>query len=197
MEEVNVNKDGTGLLSVTANLSQSKGQLEKLLTQDSILNYKIPGTSDIEYSISGLEKKLSSMEGISNVTISKDFNNYIFILKCNFQNVTALNNAINSIWASYDKKAVISTHYYYENSTFKKLFDPALIKNHSTNLSNKEKEILGEAVYTMIFRFNSEIISYSNSSALLSKSRKALILKSPIYPVIAGSKDINNSIKIK
>src|SRR5690606_24434731 len=104
-------------------------------------------------------------------------------LKFKFKNISCLNTAINKIWATYDKSAKETTLYVYSGKTFKKLFDPQLIKD-KTKISNKEKEVLSEAKYTMIYRFQNEINTYSNNNALLSKSRKAIIVKSKIYPVI-------------
>jgi hypothetical protein len=198
LEEVNVNPNGSGTLILTINGSQSKSQLDKLMAKDSIGGLKIPKRKEIESSLAEIGNKLKSVKGLSNIQVTKDLVDYILIIKCDFANASALNDAINTIWLLYDKKAKTNSIYFsYHNKLFKRSFDQSLIKNVKEKLSSQEKDILSKATYTCIYRFSSEIESQTNSFAVASKSKKATILKSPVLDIVVGKKSLENEIKIK
>lgn len=197
LEEVNMNTDGSGALTLTINASQSKGQLDNLLTKDSIYGVKIPSRKDVEISLAEVTGKIKSINGISNVSVNRDWTNYILTVKCNFQNVAALNSAINNIWLLYDKKLPVNSSYFtYSKGKFKRSFDQNLVKDLDKKLGPQEKEILHKSNYTMIYRFGNEIKSHTNQSAVLSKSKKAIILKSTILEIITGKKSVQNEITL-
>lgn len=198
LEEVNLNPNGSGTLILTINGSQSKSQLDKLMAKDSIGGRKIPKRKEIEASLSEISNKLNSVKGLSNVHISKDFTNYILLIKCDFTNPSALNEAINTIWLLYDKKAKTNSVFFsFHNKLFKRTFDQNLIKNVKEKLGSQEKDILSKATYTCIYRFSSEIEHQTNSFAVASKNKKATILKSPVLDIVVGKKSLENEIKIK
>ena len=198
IEEVNLNPNGSGTLNLTINASQSKSNLDKIMGQDSIYGQKVPKRQDIEKALADVSNKLKNTKGISNVEMNRNFNNYILVIKCSFANVAALNAAINNIWLLYDKKASVNMlHFSYEQNTFKRSFDYNLIKNVKDKLGSQEKDILSKSNYTTIYRFQSEIISNTNTSATLSKSKKAIITKNTILDIVNGKKNIQNQIKLK
>jgi len=198
LEEVNVHPNGSGTLILTVNGSQSKSQLDKVMAKDSIGSIKIPKRKEIESSLSEINNKLKSVKGLTNIQIKKDFINYILVIKCDFANASALNDAINTIWLLYDKKAKTNSDYFsYHNKIFKRTFDQSVIKNAKEKLGSQEKDILSKATYTCIYRFSSEIEKQSNSFAVASKSKKATILKNSILDIVLGKKSLENEIKIK
>ncbi|MBX9851177.1 MAG: hypothetical protein K2X86_05395 [Cytophagaceae bacterium] len=198
IEEVNLNPNRSGTLTLTINASQSKSNLDKIMGQDSIYGQKVPKRQDIEKALADVSNKLKNTKGISEVEISRDFNDYILVIKCSFANVAALNAAINNIWLLYDKKAPVNRlHFSYEQNTFKRSFDYGLIKNVKDKLGSQEKDILSKSYYTTLYKFQSEIISNTNSSATLSKSKKAIILKNSVLDIVNGKKNIQNQIKLK
>lgn len=198
IEEVNVNADGSGTLVLTFNGNQSKDQLDKALTKDSIYNIKIPKRKDIDAAIQEVSNKLKSVKGISNVVITRDYNTYILVIKCSFSNTTALNSAINNIWLLYDKKTPADRKYFsFTQNSYQRIFDHTLLKHAKAKLGSQERDILSKSNYTTIYRFQTEIISSSNKQATLSKSKKAIILKNNILDIVTGNKSIENNIKLK
>lgn len=198
IEEVNLNPNGSGNLTLTVNANQSKDQLDKVLAKDSIYGVKVPTRGDIDKSINEVLMKLRSVKGISNVTINRDFNTYILVIKCNFANVSSLNVAVNNIWLLFDKKASMNRAYFsFDKNTFKRIFDFNLIKDVKNKLGAQERDILSKASYTMVYRFQSEIASHTNTAATTSKSKKAIILKNNLLDIITGKKSIENEIKLK
>lgn len=198
IEEVNMNPNGSGNLVLTVNANQSKDQLDKLLAKDSIYGVKIPQRQDIDKAINDVVVKLKSVKGISNVAVTRDFQTYILVIKCNFVNPSALNAAVNNIWLLFDKKATVNHSYFqYDKNIFKRIFDFNLIKDVKNKLGAQERDILSKANYTMIYRFQTEIESHSNPNAMLSKSKKAIILKNNLWDIVNGKKSIQNEIKLK
>lgn len=198
LEEVNMNPDGSGKFSLTVNGSQSKGQLDNVMVKDTINGFKVPQRKDIEAKIADVTNKLKAVKGISNVVVTKDFTNYILVIKCDFANVSALNAAVNNIWLLHDKNAKMNSVYFtYTNKTFKRSFDFNLIKDVKNKLGSQAREILGKAVYTMIYRFPTEIESHTHPDATLSKSKKALILRNSALDIVTGRKSVQNEIKLK
>lgn len=197
LEEVNLNPNGSGNLVLTINASQSKGQLNNLMTKDSIYDVKIPNRREIESSLAEITGKIKSIKGISNVTITRDWTNYILVVKCAFENVNALNAAVNNIWLLYNKNAPVnSTYFTYSKGIFKRSFDYNLIKGIDKKLGAQEKDILHKSRYTTVYRFGNEIKTYSNKFATLSKSKKAIIFKSTLLEIISGKKSVQNEITI-
>ncbi len=198
IEEINLNPNGSGILSLTINASQSKGQLDKIMAKDSIYNIKVPQRKEIDASINELTGKLKGMKGISNVIVARDYQNYILVVKCTFANTNALNSAINNIWLLSDKNAPTNTVYCsYANNIFKRNFNYELIKNLKDELGAQEKDILSKSNYTTVYRFQNEIANYTNTGATLSKSKKAIILKNNILDIVTGKRNIQNEIKLK
>lgn len=190
-----MNQDGSGQLSLIINASQSKSQLDNLMTKDSIYDVKVPQRKDIEKELAEMTAKIKAIKGISNVTVNRDWTNYILNVKCNFQNTAALNEAINNIWLLYDKKAPVQMAWFsYSKGSFKRNFDYNLVKGIDKKLGAKEKDILAKSNYTMVYRFVDEVKSFSNKSASLSKSKKAIILKSTLLEFISGKKSVQNEI---
>lgn len=198
LEEVTLEPAGNGTFSLTLNMSQSKTQIDKLLLKDSVDHFKIPKRTDIENSLAELNKKLLQLKGISNVVITKNFENHIFSVKCNFTDVASLNAAINQIWKQYDKTAPAGIIFYSGNASgLNRFMDQRAFKSLKPKIGKQEKDVLQEATWTMVYRFGKEINTFTNKKATVSKSGKAIILKTPILPVVNGTDNIQNEIKLK
>jgi len=194
IEDVTVHKNGSGTYKFIINLSQSKNQIDKIRTQDSILHFKVPTSQMADAKITEVKNKLKSVEGISNVVITQDHTNYIYHLSYDFKNVASLNNAILSIWKTYDKKAPATFSLYsYENSVFIRNTNTSEF-DHITQLAgSQERELLQKANYTVICRFDTTISVSNTMNYNLSASKKATLYKKDVWSTIAD-KGISNNI---
>jgi hypothetical protein len=172
IEDVTVHKNGSGTYKFIVNLSQSKNQIDKIRTQDSILHFKVPTTAMADA-------------------------NYIYHLSCDFKNVTSLNTAILSIWKTYDKKAPAAFSLYtYENNVFKRNTTVTEL-DHITQLAGpQERELLQKANYTVICRFDTTIAVSNTMNYSLSASKKATLYKKDVWSTIADKGISNNIITI-
>lgn len=197
VEEINLKADGSGTLSITLNLSQSKDQVNKILKQDTILGRKIPSQADIMNRLNELKVNLEKNQGISNVSVVKDFQTYIIKVSCSFSNVKALNQAILQIWKTYDKKAAENMEFIsFSNQTLKRSFNPTLTGIKASYIPQQVKEVLGKADYLLVYKFEKKVLNSTNSAAIVAPSGKAVILKTKPLPVIQGKVKIDNEIKI-
>ena len=104
LEEINLNKDGTGRITVTANLSKSKSKLASVMLLDSVNGYKVPSKDDINLAIKNAIDHLGKTEGISNIEKSVDFDNYIFSISCDFKSVENVNSIFKELITKQNKR---------------------------------------------------------------------------------------------
>lgn len=197
IEDVTVHKNGSGTYKFIVNLSQSKNQIDKIRSQDSILHYKVPNTARIDEKIVEVKNKLQSITGISNVSIKQDHINYIYNLSCDFKNVSALNAAVQGIWKNYDKNAPATIDLYsYENGIFKRNANNSEVEHLTKSANSQIIEMLQKSDYTIICRFDTIVTNSNSMNYSLSASKKATLYKNDIWSTIAVKGKSNNSITI-
>ncbi len=199
VEEVNLNDDGTGSFSFTVNMSQSRIQVNSIMLLDSINGRPLPKIEDFKKAIRRLEYELKKDSAISEIKITENWEDYIFSITGNFQNIDALNKAIKNINTIFTPKgytAELYDNFKYENNIFERLYSYNLINEYNT-LSQKDKTAFKNAKYTTVYRFNSPVKSYSNQNALKSKSGKAIMLKVNVRELVTNKKSIKNTIILR
>jgi len=199
VEEVNLNDDGTGSFIFTVNMSQSRIQVNSIMLLDSINGRPLPKIEDFKKAIRRLEYELKKDSAISEIKITENWEDYIFSITGNFQNIDALNKAIKNINTIFTPKgytAELYDNFKYENNIFERLYSYNLINEYNT-LSQKDKTAFKNAKYTTVYRFNSPVKSYSNQNALKSKSGKAIMLKVNVRELVTNKKSIKNTIILR
>ncbi|MDO5987776.1 hypothetical protein Q4Q39_10230 [Flavivirga amylovorans] len=198
IEEVSFNKDGSGHVTLTMNLSQSKTKLNSMMLLDSVNNYKVPSKTEIKNKIAQVIQKVKQIEGISNVQNSSNFNEYIFVVSCDFTNVEALNMVISN-FSSKKEAAIIKQQKHFSFDTSKNTFT----RNYHYDLSKafektnmEDRKVFETATMTTIYRFESPIVSSKNPTAKISGSKKAIMLKVNAQDVIKNKNSIKNQIKL-
>lgn len=197
IEDVTVHRNGSGTYKFIVNLSQSKNQIDKIRTQDSILHYQVPSSAVVDEKIAEVKTKLQSINGISNVTIKQDPTNYIYNLSFDFKNVSALNNAVQGIWKNYDKNAPATVDLYsYENGVFRRNANNEEVEHLTKSANSQIIEMLQKSNYTVICRFDTTVTNSNTMNYSLSASKKAALYKNDIWSTIAIKGKSNNSITI-
>ncbi len=199
IEEVNLNNDGTGSVMYTLNLSQSKMKINQILRLDSINGYKVPSREEIGDTIASYFSQVNNIEGLSNYQKTEDFENMIFTFACDFENLKALNQLAHSMNQSKRNDPNLDKdHYIYtkETSTYTRAGNYNL-KNEFDNLRVADRAIFTGARLISIFRSESEIVELKNPKAILSPSKKAVMLKLQVLDIINNRKDLSNSIILK
>ena len=196
VEEVNLNDDGSGSFIFTVNMSQSKIQVNSMLLLDSVNGQPVPKIEDLKNALRRVEFELKKDSAILNIKISENWEDYIFSISGNFKDVEALNRAIKNINTIFTPKGYVPELYdnfKFKDNTFERLYSYNLVNEYNT-LSQKDKAAFKNAKYTTVYRFNSPVISYSNTNALKSKSGKAIMLKVNVKDLVTNKKTIKNTI---
>lgn len=199
VDEITVNKDGSGEITITANLSKSKTKIASIMLMDSINGHKVPQKADIEKILNDAVTYLEKTAGISNISKKTDFDNYIFSISCSFKSVENIDNIISEITKDQKVKPVMVS---YAFDGAKKMFSKNYIytpeaKKQYDKLKGEDKKVFDEASYTSIFRFENEVASVSNNLSKISPSRKAVMLKTAALELINGNVSLSNTIQLK
>ena len=199
IEEISIKNDGTGDVVLTINLSQSKTKVASVMLLDSVQGYKVPSKQKIQQELNEAVAYLKKSEGISNVKSTSDFNNYIATVSFSFKDVSNINNITKNILARQKIKATNTSSYLYNKASKTSSRKYQAIGNAKTafnKLKAKDKSVFNGATYTSIYRFESAVTSSSNPSSNVSKSKKAVMLKSSITDLINGKVNVSNTIQL-
>ncbi|WP_298478449.1 hypothetical protein [uncultured Maribacter sp.] len=202
LEEIKLNKDGSGTIMVTLNMSKSKTKLASLMLLDSINGYKIPSEDEIDESFKDVLYHLEKTPGISNIKKTKDFENYVFTISCDFKNVDNVNAIFKDLIKKQNKNNYTNfttTNLSYNTSTnvFRRHFtyDDA-IKKSFNNLKTEDRKVFDDASYTCIYRFENKVKNVSNINAKVAPNKGAVFLKIDALSLILGEKNVENKIEL-
>ena len=202
LEEINLNSDGSGTMLVTFNLSKSKTKLASIMLLDSVNGHKIPSKDDINRALKDAENHLKTINGITNIKKTADYQNYIFTISCNFDKVVSLDAVFQELIRKQNKKEQTNfntTNFSYDKNTnnFQRKFTyDAALKKAFYKLKGEDRKIFEYATYTSIYRFNDSVENVSNSNAKVSPNKKAVLLKIDVMALILGEKSIANTIQL-
>ncbi|WP_233268656.1 hypothetical protein [Cellulophaga sp. L1A9] len=202
LEEINLNADGSGTMLVTFNLSRSKSKIASVMLLDSVNGYKVPSKDDINLALKDAENHLKTINGITNIKKTTDYENYIFTLSCNFDKVASLDAVFQDLIKQQNKKEKTNfntTNFSYNTATnnFQRYFSyDAKIKKTFYRLKGEDRKIFNDATFTSIYRFKNEIKSSSNGNAKIAPNKKAVFLKIDAMSLILGEKSVANTIQL-
>jgi len=194
-----VKESGSGDVTLTLNMSQSKTKLASIMLLDSVSGYKVPSKADIAKKMNEAVDYLKKSEGITNVKKTIDFDNYIATINFSFKEVSNLNNLTDNLFKMMKVKGVNKSSYTYnkEKNTFNRSYVYAAeAKSEYNKLNDDAKSVFKTATYTSIYRFDSEIQDYNNKLATVSKSKKAIMLKTQALDLINGKANLSNNIQL-
>lgn len=200
LEETKVNSNGSGSHSIKVNMSQSKMKLASIMELDSIQGHKVPKEVDIVKKLSALKRDLAACDGITNTKVNYDFDEFIFGVSYDYKDIDSQKKAVWKIAKKNKAKSSDSVMIFksteYANNVFKRTISIDFL-NAFNKLKEEDKNVIKDAKYTWIGRFEKEIVSSSNANTKISKSKKAFMLKSTLSDVIFGTKSIENTVVLK
>ena len=196
IEEINLNKDGSGSVLYTLNLSQSKAKITQVMKLDTINGFKVPSEQEIKDSITTYFNMANTMSGVSNVKKTENFEEMIFSFACDFQDVESLNKMAKSMGKKTPNDPNINKkHYQYlpDGKTFSRSGDYS-IKKEFDKLRSIDKAVFDNVNYTSIFRSETTIKSTENSNSIMAPTRKAVMIRIPILEILNERKNLSNTI---
>ena len=197
IDDVTVNNDGSGSLKYTINLSASKVKINSILALDSLEGRPVPSKEELEERIVSFKKKLASKTGISNVIVESNFEDYIFKLSCDFTSVQALQHAVKEVVMEETKEKNLEgmDHDWllWDGNKLSRSI-PEITLDRTRNLKPEDAELLKQGNYTSITRFQRPVEKFENTSAVLSKNRLAVMVKTNPYLLTQDNDLLENTI---
>jgi len=194
LEELSLNKDGTGHFNLTINLSQSKTKLNSILLLDSINGYKIPTKKKVTAQIYQLVNTLKKVDGVADIKNEIDFDDYIFNIEFDFKNIKTLNNVISLFSPKSNEKNTTKQFVFDQKENIFKRTHQYDLKKQFEKVKLKDRGVFKNASFVTIYKFQHEIKSSKNQNVRISKNKKAILLKVNIEDIIHNQKSIKNQI---
>jgi hypothetical protein len=200
VEDITIHADGSGTFLYKVNLSQSKVRLDALMKLDSSDGYRIPPRQETDADILKAKSILEKSQGITNVSTTTDWINYIYTIKFDFNSINNLNLAVEKLsqdMSSEHKRIPEATdNFAYGGKSFdrKNHYDG---KANAKNITAQDRKILENASYTCIYRFDVPVQSCSNKEAVISKNGKSVMLKLNMLQLALGQKTVANKITLQ
>lgn len=196
IDKISLKADGSGEYSVILNASKSKTRLQSISKMETINGKKVPKKSEIENKVNQASSVFKSVQGISNVKTSLDFDNFIIKLSCNFKKIENINSGLEQLKAKNIIGKTVPAQLYKQNVAEKTFIRNKIgsYKNDYDKLSKADKEVFSDATYTSILQFENVIKSQTNNSYTVSPNKKAIKLNGNILDFILQKKQIQNTI---
>ena len=200
-EEVDMNSNGSGDVTLTVNLSESKDNLKAYWKMDEVQGVEVPKKAEIEQEIENAKRALASVKGITNVRATADYDEFIFTMSSAFDNVKTLNKGINAVVSELNRSGlptIKKDNFDYAPGKFTRFFkympDWRLNDEEYDNLNMTARFVMETARVVGIYRFPKPVKTCSNKKAELSPSKKAVKIESNIADLIKGQTSIENEI---
>lgn len=184
-DDITLHADGTGTYKYTVNMSASKVKINSILALDTVDGRRIPKIPEIREKIEYYRNKLEEKEGISNVRVESNFDDFIFKIYLDFESVTALQNGIREVikeevkdkndpalddnWLTWDGKTLTRNVPNFQDVIQK--------------MKAEDQEKLKKGKYTCVSRFDKQIIKCDNQQAKISPTKVAGLIESNTYAV--------------
>ena len=196
-EDISLNADGSGSFNLMINASESKDNLRNYMKVGEADGKKIPSQMEINQNLLKMKFILEGIQGIQNVKLEKDFENFIFKLSGEFDQLEKLNLGIVQLSESFNTSNYTIDH----KDNFKfipgevvRLFNYPIDPDFYNNARTTVQYILDTARVTSIIRLQQKIKSFSNKKAILSPSGRAVMLKASLAELTKSEKSLENKI---
>lgn len=198
VDDLMVNRDGSGTLKVSVNLSKSKVKVNSVLALDSLYGYKVPKMAEISDKINFYAEKLRKEKGIENVEVEQNTTDFIFKFTIQFSNVEQLEKALKKVvneentswvdfnfdWVTWDGSKLTRNNIRIPEEQLKKL-------------KTDEKEALNQGTYVSITRFQDPISEWTNEKSKLSGNQLSLMIRTSAYSMAENTQSLQNTISVK
>ncbi len=196
IEEVSYKGKDNGTFSLTANCSKSKTRLKTLIKLDTFMGVKIPRNYEIDGYIYNATQAIRTTPGTSNVNSNMDMENFILTLTFDFDKTETLNKALNNAANTINrhKDLAYMNVFSFDNTTFTRNQIPAKGTANTDTVRTAALKLISDASITSIYRFTTEVKTTSNKKALISKNKKAVMLKQNVADIVIKPELFTNSI---
>ncbi len=200
IDDLSLNADGSGTFKYTVNLSSSKVKINSILALDTLDGRKVPSLEDIKSDIDRLITAFRKKDGISEVTLDANYEDYMFKISCDFNSLFSLQNAIKDVIreeTKYKDSPELDHDWLSLKEDVLERSVPQITIEKAKEIKQSDKNLLKEGSYTSITRFNKVIDDFKNQNAMVSKNGMAIMLKTDPYSLIEDHHLLDNTIYLK
>lgn len=200
IDDLSLNADGSGTFKYTVNLSSSKVKINSILALDSLDGRKVPSLDEIKGDINRLVEAFKTKEGVSNVNLDANYEDYLFKISCDFNSLLDLQNAIKEVIkeeTSYKDTPELEHNWLSLEKNVLERSVPQITIEKAKEIKQSEKDLLKEGSYTSITRFTQVIEDYKNQNSRVSKNGMAIMVKTDPYSLIEDHHLLDNTIYLK
>jgi hypothetical protein len=197
LEEVDMNSDGSGTVTLTVDLSESKANISNYMEMNEVQGVAVPSKKEIEQEVARIKKALASSPGISEVRANSDFENFVFSVSGNFDKVNHLNNAVNNVIAAVNRfpfSTMDLDNFDYTDSSFRRYFNYPVSMVDYQGLPTMYQYMLESARMVSMYRFQRPIRTCTNEKAVVSGDKRTIRLQHTLGEIIRGTGTIENSV---
>lgn len=199
IDDLTLNSDGSGTFKYNVNLSSSKVKVNSILALDSLDGKKVPSLDEIKGRVDKIAQELRKQPGITQVVVDADYTEFILRLSFDFTSLEALQDGVKAVIkiesGDRELKQMDYSWVNFENNVLTRSI-PQLSIKQSKELDDADRELLKQGSYTAITRFSNEIDSYSNENAMLSKNKRAVLLRTDPYSLMQQPNLLDNTIRV-
>jgi hypothetical protein len=181
--------DNSGSYSLIIDFSKSWVKTRTAILLGDVDGVSIPSEEEIQSKLAQFKVEANNIKGVTNISTSNDFNNYVFKLNFSYNSIETLNKVLNS----FNKKKNL-IHCKMENRTFVRNTDYPFPKNLTKN--DEKKDALQDASITTIYTFDKDVAQIENAISKVSKSKKTVVLKQSIWNALQNKNAMNNKITL-
>lgn len=200
IDDLSLNADGSGTFKYTVNLSSSKVKINSILALDTLDGRKVPSLDEIKADIDRLITAFRAKDGISEVTLDANYDDYMFKISCDFNSLSSLQSAIKDVIreeTKYKESPELDHEWLSLNADVLERSVPQITIEKAKEIKQSDKDLLKEGSYTSITRFNKVIDDFKNQNAMVSKNGMAIMLKTDPYSLIEDHHLLDNTIYLK
>ena len=197
MDELTIHDDGSGTLKYAINLSSSRVKVNSILALDSLDGKKVPGIEEIKTKVSLFKKTLSLQNGISNISISENYTDFIFKFECDFTSIDLLQEGLRKTFSiTLNDKSILASDFswlFWDSKVLERSI-PSIATNKLNGITENDLSLLKTGTYTSITRFDRGVERFDNPLSKLSKDKKALMLRADTYTLKEKPSLLENTI---
>jgi hypothetical protein len=200
IDDLSLNNDGSGSFKYTVNLSSSKVKINSILALDTLDGRKVPTLDEIKLDIDRLISAFEQKDGISEVMLDANYDDYMFKISCDFNSLFSLQSAIKDVIreeTKYKDSPELDHDWLSLQEDMLERSVPQITIEKAQEIKQSDKNLLKEGSYTSITRFNKVIDDFKNQNAMVSKNGMAIMLKTNPYSLIEDHHLLDNIIYLK
>ena len=196
VEEMKVNRDGSGTFALSVDLSQSKARLDNFRKQDSVMGARVPKAPEITRELEKVKQTLAGVSGISNVQYTEDFITYKFSFSFSFSRISALDQGIKVLTNKNPHlKEVIS--YRFEDNNLIRSFDEAKFQEGKKKIGPFIWTGIGAGKLISLHQFEQEIQKSSSEKTKILSSKKSSVTTYSLSGFLANQNNSTLTITLK